>query len=235
MRIALLEDDTTQAEVVSLYLESAGHQCFHFERGEALIRALATDSFDLLVLDWMLPDMDGDEVLRWVRDHLDWRIPVLFVTQKDEEEDIVRALEAGADDYMVKPLRMNELLARVKAVARRSQAAEPARRELRVDLFELDPVHRVIRRGGIPIELTRKEFDLAWFLFRNQGRIVSRAHLLEEVWGVRNDINTRTVDTHVSRIRNKLGLVPENGWQLVSVYQHGYRLDHLGKEQQKQA
>lgn len=227
MRIALLEDDLPQAELVRSWLERASHDCQVYERGKTLIRDLGRESFDLVILDWMLPDVEGIEVLRWIRQHQDWPIPVLFVTGKDSETDTVEALELGADDYMVKPVKRLELLARMKAVCRRSLPSEEGPRTLEFGRYLIDTATRTVYRDGEPVELTQKEFDLALFLFRGSGRVLSRGHILESVWGRSPTVNTRTVDTHVSRIRHKLALKPETGWQLRAVYQHGYRLEHL--------
>jgi len=153
--------------------------------------------------------------------------PNPFATARDEERDIVAALKAGADDYLVKPLRKEELLARISALARRSGGRTTPRAAFQVGEFEIDPDRRLIMRDGGPIELTQKDFDLATFLFRNVGNLVSRGHILETVWGRSPELNTRTVDTHVSRLRTKLGLLPENGWRLSAIYQHGYRLEQL--------
>jgi DNA-binding response OmpR family regulator len=157
-------------------------------------------------------------------------VPVLFTTARDAEADIVAALKAGADDYLVKPLRKQELLARVEALGRRARPKPRAAEHLRVGEFEVDVDRRIVTRGGAEMDLTQKDFDLAVFLVRNVGNLVSRGHILESVWGRTSDLNTRTVDTHVSRLRSKLGLVPENGWKLTAVYQHGYRLEQIAPE-----
>lgn len=227
MRVALLEDDRDQALLFMEWLKTAGHNCEHFEAGKAFVRNIKHDSFDALILDWMVPDMDGFEVLRWVRENFDWPIPVLFVTARDEEDDIVRALEQGADDYIVKPAKQRELLARLSAVVRRAATVDDAQATIEHEPFVIDLNNHQIHRGGERIEVTQKEYDLIVFLFRNIGRVLSRAHILESVWGRNPDINTRTVDTHVSRIRSKLALASETGWKLSSIYQHGYRLERL--------
>lgn len=225
MRIALLEDDPSQADLVRLWLSGAGHSVHAYSRSREFMRVLTRDSFDLLLLDWELPDLNGDAVLAWVRENVRENVPVLFATARDSEEDIVSALRAGADDYLVKPLRRAELLARIDALARRRQPAAPAREVLKVGPFDIDLERRIIARDGNSVDLTQKDFDLAVFLFRNVGNLVSRGHILESVWGRNPDLNTRTVDTHVSRLRTKLGLVPEKGWRLTAIYQHGYRLE----------
>lgn len=225
MRVALLEDDQDQAALFTEWLRAAGHTCEHFESGKVFVRNIKHDSFDALILDWLVPDMDGFEVLRWVRENFDWSIPVIIVTAKDEEDDIVRALEEGADDYVVKPPKQRELVARLNAVIRRSSGMDETQTTLEYEPFLIDLGNHQVQRDGERIEVTQKEYELIVFLFRNIGRVLSRAHILESVWGRNPDINTRTVDTHVSRIRSKLALAPDTGWKLSSIYQHGYRLE----------
>jgi DNA-binding response OmpR family regulator len=227
MRIAIVEDDLAQSDLVRVWLAGAGHGCHVFARGREFMRVMARDSFDVLILDWELPDVNGDAVLAWVRANIRDPIPILFTTARDAEADIVHALKAGADDYLVKPLRKQELLARVEALGRRARPQPRASDVLRIGEFEVDLDRRQVHRHGAAVELTQKDFDLAVFLFRNIGNLVSRGHILESVWGRSSDLNTRTVDTHVSRLRSKLGLVPQNGWKLSAVYQHGYRLEQV--------
>lgn len=225
MRVALLEDDRDQSLLFTGWLKAGGHTCEHYETGKAFIRNIKHESFDALILDWMVPDMDGFAVLHWVRENFDWRIPVVFVTARDNEDDIVRALEEGADDYVVKPAKQRELLARLAAVVRRASAVDEAQATLDYEPFAIDLANHQILRGSERIDVTQKEYDLIVFLFRNVGRILSRGHILESVWGRNPDVNTRTVDTHISRIRSKLALTQETGWKLSSIYQHGYRLE----------
>lgn len=226
MRVAYLEDDTDQAALTSRWLKSAGHACHHFDRGRALIRSLQRESFDLYLLDWHLPDIDGIAVLNAVRER-NPNAPVIFVTARDRDDDVARALLAGADDYIAKPIREVELLARIQAVARRAMGPGAAQERLEAPPFVFERRSRTVERRGERIALTDKEYELALFLFSNVGKLVSRAHLLEAVWGMRPDTNTRTVDTHMSRLRSKLGLTAEQGWQLSSVHQFGYRLERL--------
>ena len=227
MRIALLEDDKDQAALVNLWLEGAGHEVKIFPTSREFQKAVARDSFDLLVLDWVLPDINGDEVLKWVRETVDWPIPVLFMTQRDAEEDVVHILELGADDYMAKPVSQAVLIARINALGRRARPREDDDQSTDYGAYHLDPKTHTISVNGEAIELTSREFDLAWFLFRNSGRVLSRGHILEAVWGSSPDLNTRTVDTHISRLRKKLNISEENGWRLKAIYQHGYRLESL--------
>lgn len=227
MRIALLEDDPDQVALFNEWLRVAGHSCENFDNGKLFVRKIKHESYDALILDWMVPDMDGFQVLRWVRENFDWRIPIVFVTARDLEDDIVRALEEGADDYMVKPAKQRELLARLNAVVRRAAPTDEGQTSIVSEPFLIDLANHLIQRNGERIEVTQKEYELIVFLFRNVGRVLSRAHILESVWGRNPDINTRTVDTHVSRIRSKLSLAPEHGWKLSSIYQHGYRLEKI--------
>ena len=228
MRIALLEDDKDQAELTMLWLDNAGHACAHFDNGTAFLKNLKNDSYDLLILDWELPDTNGLAVLKEVRRIRDWQTPVLFATQRGQEQNIVAALESGADDYLVKPIRREEFLARVNAVVRRASGAfSDGGGILRFEPYEIDLNNHVVKMNGENVKLSNKEYELIVFLFLNIGHVVSRNHLLESVWGISSDVNTRTIDTHMSRVRSKLSLNPENGWRLTSIYQHGYRLERL--------
>lgn len=226
MRIAYLEDDPDQAALVRTWLEGGGHMCHHFERGHALQRSLARESFDLYLLDWQLPDIDGLEVLKEIRARAP-RSPVIFTTARDRDDDVARVLQAGADDYIAKPVRRGELLARIEAVARRMHGAQSAPDVLEHPPFRVHRGARTVERNGERIALTDKEYALAEFLFLNAGRVVSRQHLLEAVWGLDAKANTRTVDTHMSRLRAKLGLGDDGGWRVVAVHQFGYRLERF--------
>lgn len=226
MRIALVEDDPAQSELVGNWLEEAGHTAQRFHSGGPFLRSLRQDTFDLTILDWDLPDTTGIDILERIREYCGWSMPVLFVTVRDREEDVVLALEAGADDYLSKPVSKPVLAARLVALGRRVRAPETSQ-VLEAPPYSLDQESNTITRSGEVIALTDKEFQLATCLFRNAGRLLSRAHLLSEVWGVHSDLSTRTVDTHVSKLRRKLGLSAEVGWRLRAVYQHGYRLERL--------
>jgi DNA-binding response OmpR family regulator len=240
VRIGLLEDDASQIELISLWTKEAGDQLQSYTTGKSFREALNNESFDLLVLDWHLPDTTGIEVLDWLRNEKASNTPVIFITSRDDEESVVEALDHGADDYMVKPVNKGVTLARIKALSRRnrnsndstnvdSKSAEPGGVEL-YDPYEINQSERRISVNGETIKLTNKEFELAAYLFRSAGCLVSRDFLLETIWGTRADLNTRTVDTHISRIRSKLGINPAAGWQLSSIYQRGYRLFRVSKE-----
>lgn len=229
MRIAILEDEAVLAEQVSAALERGGHVCHWYATGKAMIAQLKRETFDLLILDWNLPDMTGIEVLAWAREHVEHTSPVLFVTSRGEEADIVQALDGGADDYVVKPIQPGELLARVGALLRRSFPAQSRD----VETFgnhRFDAKASVVTVGDEAILLTAKEFGLGLLMFQNLDRALSRAYILEKVWGRNPDLLTRTLDAHISRIRLKLGLRPEFGYRLTPVYSYGYRLESLPGE-----
>ena len=227
MRIAILEDDPDQLALLKRWITEDGHDVHGYESGRETMKQAGRESFDLFMLDWQVPDVSGAEVLKWLRANVSKTVPVLFVTVRDSEQDIVFALENGADDYMVKPVRRQELLARVRALLRRAYPIEE-QKQLSFPPFEIDIQRSEVRKNGAKVDLTPKEFELTVTLFRNIGRLMSRGHLQETVWGRSGDLATRTVDTHVSQVRKKLDLRPESGYRVVPVYNYGYRLEKTG-------
>lgn len=225
-----MEDDPAQAETLADWLTVAGHDVHIYGLARDLLRQTNHESFDSFLIDWMLPDQSGHDVLRCLRVERGETSPVIFVTSRDAEEDIVAALKAGADDYMVKPVRRLELLHRLEAVWRRARP-----RDQTLDLIEMPPYRfelssrSAFRNGNVIDGITDKEFQLAVFLFQNVGRLLSRGHLLEAVWGLSASIPTRTLDTHISRIRRKLDLHPTNGFRLAPTYSYGYRLEKIAE------
>lgn len=224
MHIGILEDDTAQQELYKLWFNTPQHTCQCYGTVRGFIEALQKERFDLLLIDWMLPDGSGDVVLKWVREKLGWELPVIFITSRDSEVDVVAALRAGADDYVVKPPKYHELLARIESQARRVKPPS----SVKFGAYEVDQERRSIAVDGKPVELTQKEFELACYMFQSPGKLLSRVHLLEKLWGLNAEVDTRTVDTHVSRIRRKLGIGPERGWQIFPVYGWGYRIEKAG-------
>ncbi|MGJ7488447.1 response regulator transcription factor [Variovorax sp. LT2P21] len=224
MHIALVEDDDDQRELLELWLTGDGRNTVaSFGTAAALCASLATGRFDILILDWFLPDATGAQVLDWVRQHLSGALPVIVVTAREDEATVVAALAAGADDYVVKPPKPLELLARIEAVVRRAQPSGTL--VLRVGVYEIDIAQRRLFVDNVPVALTQKEFDLAVYVFQNPAKLFTRDHLLSRIWGLDADIDTRTVDTHVSRLRKKLRLDGSTGWKLASVHGVGYRFD----------
>src|SRR5215210_6452898 len=224
MRIAILEDDPDQLALLRRWITDDSHDVHAYVSGREAMKMAGRESFDLFMLDWQVPDVSGAEVLMWLRANVSRTVPVLFVTVRDSEQDIVFALEHGADDYMIKPVRRQELLARVHALLRRAYPSEE-KKQLSFPPFEIDIQRGAVRKEGSRIDLTPKEFELTVALFRNIGRLLSRGHLQETVWGRTGDLATRTVDTHVSQVRKKLDLRPESGYRVVPVYNYGYRLE----------
>jgi DNA-binding response OmpR family regulator len=193
--------------------------------GEQGIERSAADHPDLVVLDVMLPGADGFAVLRRMR-NAGQRMPVLMLTARGEESDVVLGFDSGADDYVTKPFSTAELLARVRALLRRgSAAAHTGPATLRFGAIEVDAGSRTVRRGGVPVNLTPREFDLLLALLRRDGTVASRNDLLREVWQWENtDITTRTVDIHVAELRRKLEDDPANPRHILTARKAGYRL-----------
>lgn len=226
LTVAILEDDQDQSQLVKSWLEPQGYKVHTYFTGQALLDALESETFDLMLVDWELPDINGPEVMQSIRNELRIETPIIFITSRDSEEDIVRALNAGADDYLVKPVRQFEFLARVKANTKRLQSSQPSN-NLELLPYRFTPDSEQVYLDNENIPLSSKEFELALFMFNNAGKLLERKDILAAVWKQEADLNTRTVDTHVSVIRKKLAIGPQNGWRLKSVYGHGYRLEQL--------
>ncbi len=221
--IALLEDNVQEADLLKGWIENEGHRCNVFHDAENFQLAFIRDRYDIVILDWMLQtSRSGLDVLHWVRNMIASDIPVIFVTVRQAEEDIVTALLAGSDEYLVKPVRQHELLARLHALARRTQ---PKSQVLECSPFVFTMANREVKLHGEVVDLTEKEYELALFLFHNRGRVLSRQHLLISIWGTSSELSTRTIDTHVSRLRKKLKLHVSERWKLISIYKIGYRLE----------
>lgn len=223
--IGILEDEQPQAELLASWLVAAGYAVFHCNNGDDFLARLESNPPDMLILDWQLPDCEGIDVLDFVRQKLKFEGPVIFATAKDSEDDIVRGLSTGADDYIIKPLRRAELVARISALWRRSGSEQPEK--LTLGPVELDLANRRAFLDGEEIKLTPTEFQLAACVFTNTGKLLSREFLLREVWGVDAQLDTRTVDMHISRIRKLLKIGPNMGYCIKTVYRHGYRLEAL--------
>jgi two-component system, OmpR family, response regulator RegX3 len=227
VRIAIIEDDLDIGSILRDWLIDAKHTVHLFPTGKSAQREIARESFDLFIMDWQLPDISGDEVLRYIRDTVDHWVPVIFVTSRDSEEDIVTALRLGADDYMIKPVRRMELIARIDAMSRRRATVKEE--VVSIPPYRIVTQSREIYVGDVLVELTDKEYELALFLFKNVGQLLSRGHISESVWGRGEEVLSRTIDTHVSRLRKKLEILPDNGFRLSPVYNFGYRFEKLGE------
>ena len=228
MRIAVLDKDRSQADLICQVLSAAGHSCQSFDSGKELLGQMRKDSTDLLIMDWPAGDLEAPDVLRRAKEKMAPDATTMFLVGNAAEDDIVAGMSAGADDYVVKPLRRGELVARVSALLRRAYPTQVGTEQLQFGpyVFETRP-GRLLKDGSV-IDVTQKEFYLALLFFRNIGRPLSRAYIHEAVWVRETAVPSRTMDTHVSRVRNKLSLRPENGFRLVPVYSYGYRLEKLG-------
>ncbi|MFI6482486.1 response regulator [Nonomuraea sp. NPDC050663] len=221
-RILVVDDDLTVAEVVTRYLERDGHEVEHVGDGaEALRRAMANPP-DLMILDLMLPKVDGLKVCEKLRER--WPVPVIMLTALGEETDRIAGLETGADDYMVKPFSPRELALRVQSVLRRARGAAPATGVLRDGDLVVDVGARQARLGEETLALTAREFDLLAYLMRNPRQAFSRDDLLKLVWGWTFG-DTSTVTVHVRRLREKIEPDPTSPRRIVTVWGVGYRFE----------
>ncbi len=227
MRIAILDDDPEIVAFVNSTLTAAGHHCYPFANARTLFTKLRQDTFDLLILDWNMPDKTGVEIVTWMKTNMETPVPTLLLTSRNADEDIVAGLNAGADDYIIKPVQAPVLIARVSAVLRRTAPRDTPGGIETYGCYTLHPVVQEVTIDGETITLTAKEFELTTALFRNMHRALSRSYLLETVWGRNPDLPTRTLDAHISRVRAKLGLRPERGFRLTPVYSYGYRLEAI--------
>jgi len=226
MKIAFLEDNKAFASELVSAIQSSGIEVDHFVSGRECLKALNTQQYDLALLDWEVPDMSGTEVLASLKLKGNYP-PVIFLTGRDSEEDVLAVIESGADDYIVKPPNVKVLLARINALHRRNNNQGKTLEVVDYGEMTIDFSKRKFTIEGNPIKLTEKENDLALYFFGQIGVLLSRAHLTKVVWGSSPDIDTRTIDVHVSHLRSKLRLLPQFGWRLVSVYHQGYRLERL--------
>jgi DNA-binding response OmpR family regulator len=224
-RILLVEDEPSIREVVSLYLRRAGYQVTVVDNGQAAMDALASQLPDLVVLDLMLPRVDGLEITRWLRERGD--TPIIMLTARREERDRIAGLEMGADDYVVKPFSPQELVSRVRAVLRRTQgnASVSVERPLVYGDLRVDPQTRLVEVGGEERSLTAKEFDLLWTMARHPRQVFARDQLLDLVWGLTEYIDPSTVTVHVRRLREKIEADPGNPRHIQTVWGVGYRFE----------
>ncbi len=215
IKILIVDDEKPICDLIDLNLSAAGYRCLAVQDGLSAVERLEKETFDLILLDVMLPGADGYEVMEYIRP---LGIPVIFITAKHEVRDRVKGLKLGADDYLVKPFDVVELTARVEAVLRRYNKTD---RLLSVGDVVVDVEARKVSKAGCPVELTNKEFGLLVLFVKNKNIALFREMLYEKVWGEEYSGDSRTLDLHVQRLRKKLG------WEkkLVAVYKVGYRLE----------
>ena len=215
IKILIVDDEKPICDLIDLNLSAAGYHCTAVQYGLKAIEAVEKDDYDLILLDIMLPGADGYDVMEYIRP---LKIPVIFISAKHEVKDRVKGLKLGADDYLIKPFDVVELVARVEAVLRRYNKTET---KITIGDIEIDSVARRVSKKGQPVPLTSKEFDLLMLFVENRNVALFRENLYERVWEDEYLSDSRTLDLHVQRLRKKLG------WEhnLVAVYKVGYRLE----------
>jgi DNA-binding response OmpR family regulator len=224
-RVLVVDDEPTIAEIVARYLERAGYDTRIAADGHAALAHASTWHHDLVVLDLMLPGIDGLEVMRLLRDTGGPRVAIILLTARGEESDRIDGLRLGADDYVVKPFSPAELVARVDAVLRRNDSADDdPDPPLRIGEIEIDPAGRRVHVGGEEVALTQREFDLLLFLARHPGQVFTRDQLMEQVWRFSFYSDTSTVTVHVRRLRAKVEREPAQPRHIETVWGVGYRL-----------
>jgi DNA-binding response OmpR family regulator len=218
--VLVVEDETSIASFVALYLKNAGYRIQTAGTGREALERVAAEKPSLIVLDLMLPDVDGLEVCRRIRQTSD--VPILMLTARDEDVDKIIGLEVGADDYLTKPFNPRELVARVKSILRRSvpERREAQTKQIKHGDLEIDVGRREVLVSGTEVQLAPKEFDLLWELLDHRGLVLTRDQLLERVWGYTFAGDTRTVDVHVRQLRRKLG----EASPIVTVWGVGYKV-----------
>jgi DNA-binding response OmpR family regulator len=232
-RVLVVEDDAHIAELLRLHLADEGYAVTHAADGDQGLLALERGQWDALILDLMLPGVDGLEICRRARNMARYT-PIIIISARASEVHRILGLEIGADDYLAKPFSVLELVARVRALLRRTDAlARNARLDsghLEVAGLRIDPIAREVAVDGAAIELTPREFDLLYFFARHPGRVFSRLELLNQVWGYQHDGYEHTVNTHINRLRAKIEVTPAAPERLLTVWGRGYKLVGPGAE-----
>ena len=224
--ILVVEDEASIAEVVSLYLKRAGFSAQVASDGKQAMGIFERQPPDFVILDLMLPEVDGLALTRWLRDRSD--VPIIMLTARREEADRIAGLEMGADDYVVKPFSPQELVSRVRAVMRRGareQAEEGSDRAISFNALSIDPRSRVVKAHDSEVELTAKEFDMLYLLMRHPKQVFTRDQLLERVWGGAQYIDPGTVTVHVRRLREKIELDASSPKHIITVWGVGYKFE----------
>jgi two-component system OmpR family response regulator len=232
-RILIVEDDMPIAELLRLHMQDEGYQVTHCADGTRGLAELRTGRWDALILDLMLPGVDGLEICRQAR-AMPTYTPIIIISARASEVHRILGLELGADDYLAKPFSVLELVARVKALLRRADAMGKSRRAesgaLEMDGVALSPLTREASADGKPLDLTPREFDLLYFFVRNAGKVYSRLDLLNQVWGYQHEGYEHTVNTHINRLRAKIEVNPADPQRILTVWGRGYRYAGTGAD-----
>ncbi|MEO0590877.1 MAG: response regulator transcription factor [Pseudomonadota bacterium] len=229
MRIAIADDDPELLEQLHTALKQTEHQCELFRTGDHLVTSLKRETYDVVLVDWNMPGETGLSVVEWANEALEKPPAFILITSRSEKSDVVRGLEAGAVDYVVKPESQEVILARIEAANRRLRPPEPDR-FASFDDYTIDRLLKSITWKGEPVKMTNKEVELATLFFDNLNRPLSRAYIFGQVWGGVSDVESRTLDLHVSRVRSKLQLRPQHGFAIQTVFGFGYRMDRCSED-----
>lgn len=223
--ILVVEDEPSIREVVTLYLERAGFEVSSVTDGDAAVESLDRNMPDLVVLDLMLPGIDGFEIARYLR--ASGETPIIMLTARRDEVDRIAGLELGADDYVVKPFSPQELVSRVRAVLRRTRGGSLAEDAaiLEFDDLRIDPATRLVEVGGEEVQLTAREFDVLYFLASHPRHVFNRDQILDRVWGLAAYIDSGTVTVHIRRLREKVEADPSNPRHILTVWGVGYKFE----------
>ncbi|MDQ0033382.1 DNA-binding response OmpR family regulator [Variovorax boronicumulans] len=234
MRIAILDNERDQLRLVAHTATNLGHECHEYMDGALLLQAVEAQRFDLLIFHWRLPNLDSPALVKALRRAGGNRLPILFTTHRSDAAEMAMSLHAGADDFLIAPISDAELEARICGLLRRSYPAlhEP---QLVFGPYQFLPAWRTVKLNGVRVELRNREYDLALFLFQNTGCLLSRKHLYQAIWGADFEVLSRSLDTHLSRVRAKLDLRPANGFLLAALRGFGYRLETVSPQEEVQA
>lgn len=225
MRIAIADDDAEVLQEITACLEPTGYNFDSFRNGKDLLVALRRETYDVVLVDWNMPGATGLEIVAWGTEALEQPPAFILITSRSDKSDIVKGLEQGASDYIVKPESEEVILARIEAAARRRTGGAKADRYQTFGKYRIDRLNKEIEHDGDAVKLTAKEFKVAALFFENLNRPLSRSYIFSQIWGNMGDITTRTLDMHVSRVRSKLQLRPHNGFAIQTVFGFGYRMD----------
>ncbi|MCB1733648.1 MAG: response regulator transcription factor [Gammaproteobacteria bacterium] len=227
MRIGIFTESKEIIQRLTLVLTAAGHECAQFDQRSAFIRDALGHGIDLAVLDWSVAGESGVDVLRELRRWFDEELPVMVIGVPSDEDSALALLRAGADDYQTGTPHIRVMAARIESFLQRRRLQRRNTEPRRFGRYQVMTDGATVMVNDEAIELTKKEYELARFLFENANRVLSRRLLLARVWGLHSDLYTRTVDAHMSRLRKKLALIPANGWRLSSIYGRGYQLERV--------
>ena len=227
MRIAIADDETDVVNYLKAIVEELGHSAVTFSDGNALSQSLVRETYDLVILDWSMPKKDGLETLNWMQTALQERPAVIMMTNRTAKKDITDALNAGADDYITKPEDRGVIAARINAMLRRNSGSGAFDTKATYGKYDFDRIEQTVTFDGQTVMMTAKEFELADLFFRNRDRTLSRNYIMETIWRTTAALATRTLDMHISRVRSKLDLKPENGFRIFTVFGYGYRLETM--------